>query len=86
MRGSATSSAPESAESAGEDQYATPQQIARLKLLAGQIGDDAYADVQDVMEHAPKGLPLSVYEVIKDRLEKRKQEAKSKAFSQGELA
>jgi hypothetical protein len=52
--------------------YATPQQIARLKLLAQQIGDDAYADVQDMLDHHREGLALDVYEVVKQRLRSRK--------------
>ena len=52
--------------------YATPQQIARLKLLAQRVGDDAYADVQDMLDHHREGLALDVYEVIKQRLRGRK--------------
>jgi hypothetical protein len=52
--------------------HATPQQIARLKLLARQVGDDAYADVQDMLDHHLEGLPLDVYEVVKQRLRGRK--------------
>jgi hypothetical protein len=52
--------------------YATPQQIARLKLLAQQVGDDAYADVQDMLDHHQEGLILDVYEVVKQRLKDRK--------------
>jgi hypothetical protein len=51
--------------------YATPQQITRLKLLAQQVGDDAYADVQDMLDHHREGLPLEVYEVVKQRLRSR---------------
>jgi hypothetical protein len=52
--------------------YATPQQIARLKLLAQQVGGDAYADVQDMLEHHRDGLTLEVFEVVKQRLKGRK--------------
>jgi hypothetical protein len=52
--------------------YVTPQQIARLKHLAQQIGDDAYADVQDMLDHHREGLTLEVYEVVKERLKSRK--------------
>jgi hypothetical protein len=56
--------------------HATPQQIASLKLLAKQVGDDAYADVQDMLDHHPEGLVVSVYELIKQRLKARKAGAK----------
>jgi hypothetical protein len=52
--------------------YATAKQIARLKLLAQQVGDDAYADVQDLLDHHREGLALDVYEVVKQRLNDRK--------------
>lgn len=55
-----------------EGRYATPQQIARLKLLAQQVGDDAYADVQDLLDHHREGMALDVYELIKQRLKARK--------------
>jgi hypothetical protein len=51
--------------------YATPQQIARLKHLAQRVGDDAYADVQDMLEHHKEGLSVEVYEVVKERLKSR---------------
>jgi hypothetical protein len=52
--------------------YATPQQIARLKLLAQQVGDDAYADVQDLLDHHRGGLAIDVHESVKQRLKARK--------------
>jgi hypothetical protein len=52
--------------------YATPQQIAALKRLAQQVGDEAYADVQDMLDHHPEGLVLGVYEIVKQRLRARK--------------
>jgi hypothetical protein len=52
--------------------YASPQQIAALKRLAQQIGDEAYADVQDMLEHHREGLVLGVYEIVKQRLRARK--------------
>jgi hypothetical protein len=52
--------------------YATPQQIARLKLLARQVGDDASADVQDMLDHHHEGLALDVYQVVKQRLQGRR--------------
>jgi hypothetical protein len=55
-----------------DDAYATPQQIAALKRLAQQVGDDAYGDVQDMLEHHREGLGLDVYEIVKQRLRARK--------------
>ena len=52
--------------------YATPKQIARLKLLAQQVGDDASADVQDMLDHHREGLALDVYQVVKQRLQGRR--------------
>ena len=52
--------------------YATPQQIAALKRLAQQVGDGAYADVQDMLDHHSEGLGLGVYEIVKQRLRARK--------------
>jgi hypothetical protein len=52
--------------------YATPQQIAALKRLAQQVGDDTYGEVQDMLEHHREGLGLDVYEVVKQRLRARK--------------
>jgi hypothetical protein len=52
--------------------YATPQQIAKLKLLARQVGHDAYADVQDMLDHHREGLAVDVYDVVKQRLTLRK--------------
>jgi hypothetical protein len=52
--------------------YATPQQIARLKLLAQQVGDDAYADLQDMLDHHREGIALDVYQVVKQRLKGRR--------------
>jgi hypothetical protein len=60
------------AETPADGPYATPQQIASLKLLAQQVGDDAYADVQDMLDHHPEGLIASVYEIVKQRLKARK--------------
>lgn len=71
--------------SGSEGKKATPQQVARLKLLAQQVGDEAYADVQDVIDHHPDGLPEDVYKVVRERLLIRQSEAKAKASPQGEL-
>jgi hypothetical protein len=66
-------SEPDSAVDAPADgPYATPQQIAALKRLAQQVGDEAYADVQDMLDHHPEGLVLGVYEIVKQRLRARK--------------
>jgi hypothetical protein len=67
------------AEAHSDGPYATPQQIASLKLLAKQVGDDAYADVQDMLDHHPEGLVASVYEIIKQRLKARKAAKKQEA-------
>jgi hypothetical protein len=64
---------PASTTEAHADQtYASPQQIAGLKRLAQQVGDDAERDVQDMLDHHPEGLVLSVYEIVKQRLKARK--------------
>jgi hypothetical protein len=60
------------AEAHANQTYATPQQIAGLKRLAQQVGDDAYMDVQDMLEHHPEGLIVGVYEIVKQRLKARK--------------
>ena len=52
--------------------YASPQQIARLKHLAQQVGDDAYADVPDMLDHHREGIAMDVYEVVRQRLKSRK--------------
>jgi hypothetical protein len=50
---------------------ATPEQIATLRELAQQVGEDAYADVQDVIEHHPGGLDLTTYLIMGERLQAR---------------
>jgi hypothetical protein len=67
-----TSEAVDTSTAHADGVYATPQQIARLKLLAQQVGDEAYADVQDMLEHHREGLTLDVYEIAKQRLKGRK--------------
>jgi len=57
--------------------YATPQQIAGLKRLAQQVGDDAAIDVQDMLDHHPEGLVIGVYEIVKQRLKTRKSTQKA---------
>jgi hypothetical protein len=59
-------------EVSADGPYATPQQIAGLKRLAQQVGDEAYADVQDLLEHHREGLDLDVYAIVKQRLRARK--------------
>jgi hypothetical protein len=59
-------------DASADGRYATPQQIAALKRLAQQVGDEAYADVQDMLEHHPEGLVLGVYEIVRQRLRARK--------------
>jgi hypothetical protein len=70
------------AEVPSDGPYATPQQLASLKLLAKQVGDEAYADVQDMLDHHPEGLVASVYEIIKQRLKTRKAAQKKEATSE----
>jgi hypothetical protein len=60
------------ASSRSRVKYATPQQVARLKLLAQQVRDDACADVQDMLDHHREGLTMDVYEVVRQRLQDRK--------------
>jgi hypothetical protein len=52
--------------------YATPPQIAALKRMARQVGDDAAADVQDLLEQHPDGLDVTVYHLVHQRLTARK--------------
>jgi hypothetical protein len=61
-----------SSEARSGDTYATPQQIAGLKRLAQQVGDDAYVDVQDMLDRHPEGLIIGMYEIVKQRLQARK--------------
>jgi hypothetical protein len=66
-------SAPDSAVDAPADgPYATPQQIAALKRLAQQVGDEADAGVHDMLDHHPEGGVLGVYELVKPHLSARK--------------
>jgi hypothetical protein len=60
------------ADALADAAYATPQQISALKRLAQQVGNEASADVQDMLEHHPEGLVLGVYEIVKQRLRARK--------------
>jgi hypothetical protein len=60
------------AEALSDTTYASPQQITALKRLAQQVSDEAYADVQDMLDHHPEGLVLGVYEIVKQRLRARK--------------
>jgi hypothetical protein len=74
-------SEPASASDAPADgTCATPQQIAALKRLAQQAGEDAYADVQATLDHHPTGLPVGVYDDLKQRLKARKAVQKEEAF------
>jgi hypothetical protein len=67
-----TSGAAFTADAFSDTTYASPQQITALKRLAQQVSDEAYADVQDMLDHHPEGLVLSVYEIVKQRLRARK--------------
>ena len=60
------------ADALADATYASPQQIAALKRLAQQVGDEASADVQDMLDHHPEGLVIGVYEIVKQRLKARK--------------
>ena len=55
-------------EAPADSPYATPQQIARLKRLAQQVGDEAYANVQDMLEHYQERIAIGIYEDVKQRL------------------
>jgi hypothetical protein len=77
-----TSEAVDTSTAPADGVYATPQQIARLKLLAQQVGDEAYADVQDMLEHHREGLTLDVYEIVKQRLKARKSTKKEGVVGQ----
>jgi hypothetical protein len=72
--------APSPADTPSEDTFATPHQIAGLKRLAQQVGDDAYADVQDMLDHHPEGLVVDVYERVKQQLKGRKAAKKDEAL------
>ncbi len=69
---SALSDPASSAEAHANQTYATPQQIAGLKRLAQQVGDDASLDVQNMLDHHAEGLVIGVYEIVKQRLKARK--------------
>jgi hypothetical protein len=59
-------------DTSAREGLATATQIADLKSLAQQVGNDAYVDVQDMLEHyQQKGLPLEVYTVVETRLQAR---------------
>jgi hypothetical protein len=51
--------------------YATREEIAALKKLAAQVGAEAAEDLQDVLDHAPKGLLPDLYRRIEARLQAR---------------
>jgi hypothetical protein len=68
-----------SSEARSDDTYATPQQITGLKRLAQQVGDDAYVDVQDMLDHHPEGLVIGVFDIVKQRLKARKAAQKGEA-------
>jgi hypothetical protein len=65
------SGAASTADAFADATYASPQQIAALKRLAQQVGDEAYADVQDMLDHHPEGLVLGVYATVTQRLRAR---------------
>jgi hypothetical protein len=76
-------SEPDSAVDAPADSpYATPQQIAALKRLAQQVGDEAYADVRDMLDHCQERIAISMYEDIKQRLKAGKAAKKEEASAE----
>jgi hypothetical protein len=69
-------------EVSADSPYATPQQIARLKRLAQQVGDEAYAnvqDIQDILDHYQERIAISMYEDVKQRLRAGKAAKKEEA-------
>jgi hypothetical protein len=63
-----TSEPDSSVDAPADGPYATPQQIAQLKRLAQQVGDEAYANVQDMLEHYQERIAIGIYEDVKQRL------------------
>jgi hypothetical protein len=61
--------------------YATPQEIAALKRLAAQVSPEAAEDLQDVLDHAPKGLMPDLYRRIEARLQARLNSTKTAAVA-----
>jgi hypothetical protein len=51
--------------------YATRGEIAALKRLAARVGAEAAEDLQDVLDHAPKGLVPDLYQRIEAWLQAR---------------
>ena len=43
------------------------------------MGDDAYVDVQDMLDRHPEGLVIDMYEIVKQRLQARKAGKKGEA-------
>jgi hypothetical protein len=80
----ATTPAPESGES-DVGKFASAKQIGALKFMAQQLGNDAYADVRDMEQHWPQGIPISVYERVKARLDERKKSRKAGAQATTEV-
>jgi hypothetical protein len=66
-------------EVSADSPYATPQQIARLKRLAQQVGDEPYANVQDVLNHYQERISIGMYEDVKQRLKAGKAAKKEEA-------
>jgi hypothetical protein len=61
--------------------YATREEIAALKRLAAQVGPEAAEDLQDVLDHAPKGLMPDLYRRIEARLQARLNSTKTAAVA-----
>jgi len=57
--------------------YASATQLVKLKMLAASIGNDAKADLDDELSRYPRGLSLSVYDIMLKRLQERQVQQKS---------
>lgn len=55
----------------GAGSYATSFQIEQLKKLAQRVGDDAYANVCDLLDQHAEGLTIDVYQIVVGRLQAR---------------
>lgn len=51
--------------------YATSKQVLRLTRLAEQVGEQATADLQGVLDRHPEGLPMIAYKLAQERLQAR---------------
>lgn len=79
----ATLETPQQASRLAGIRFATEAQIANLKAEATKVGEDAEADVQDLLEHHRSGLSLEIYEVVLARLKARHPNKAAATASQG---